>query len=595
VNDDFLISSPREIQMAKVGYSKNTAVQSIQKRQVKHQYVDAKAFNVEDPITKLIHTIGGGFFNEPKYYSTGKDGSVKTGESNDKNDQGLTEQAKEIIDTMKAVLKTATPEDLLIVANWVRTDLKIRTTPCIMLATAASDPATKPFLKKYVPAIIQRADEIRQTFAAYNHLFNYDAEGKRIKALPHSLAKGLRDAFLKFRESDFLKYDTDDRPTFGDVALMLRERKRLPKPIFEFLVNRKILNEELTPVFALRLKLNAMKTFNAEAMDMAKKSFATWENLISQFGSKKEVWEFLIESGLMKYMAMLRNLRNFEETGISEKHWDIVFNKLTTEQDHKQLPFRFLAARRSVTNQNAISAVDLAIDKSVENIPDMPGDTFIMVDSSGSMDSPVSEKSKMCCRDAGYTLSALLAKKCGRRATIACFGTHLKIVPFSAADSVMNIVKGMEEAGQEVQHSTHAFLALKWLLAEKTGTSRRRTSAWGYDDNALILSPVPEKPKKVDRIIIVSDMCCYGEDNLGELLQRYRMTVNPEVKYYSINMQGHGQSQADPKDKNTLLLSGWSESLFTLMREFEGLKDESGDQNKEIPSIDLLRERFRIA
>lgn len=582
--------------MAKVGFEKNTATKSVEKRQVEHQYVDAKAFNVDDPITRLIHTIGGGFFNEPKYYSTDTDGSVKTGGENIKNEQGLTEQAKEIVDTMQAVLKTATPEDLLIVANWVRTDLKIRTTPCIMLAAAASDPVTKPFLRKYVPVIIQRADEIRQTFAAYNHLFNYDKEGQRIKGLPHSIAKGLRDSFLKFKESDFLKYDTDDRPTFGDVALMLRERKRLPKPIFEFLVNRKILNEEATPVFALRLKLNAMKTFNAEAMDMAKRSYATWENLISQFGSKKEVWEFLIEAGLMKYMALLRNLRNFEEAKISEKHWDIVYNKLTTQQDHKQLPFRFLAARRSVTGQNAISAIDVAIDKAVDNLPDMPGDTFIMVDSSGSMDSTVSEKSKMTCKDAGYTLSALLAKKCGRRATIAVFGTSLKIVQFSAADSVMNIVARMEKDGMEVEHSTHAYLALKWLLAEKVGTgSRSSRSMFSWGDGS-ILSPLPSGgPKKVDRIIIVSDMCCYGEDDLGQLLEKYRRTVNPVAKYFSINMQGHGQSQADPKDKNTLLLSGWSETLFTLMREFEGLKDAAGDQNKEIPSIELLRERFKVA
>jgi len=582
--------------MAKIGYSKNTATASVEKRQVKHQYVDAKAFDVTDPITKLIHTIGGGFFNEPRYYSTDTDGSVKEGGKNAKNDQGLTEQAKEIVGNIQAVLKTATPEDLLIVANWVRTDLKIRQTPCVMLAAAASDVATRPFLRKYMPAIIQRADEIRHTFASYNHLFNYDAEGKRVKGLPHSLTKGLRDAFMKFRESDFLKYDSDDRPTFGDVLLMLRERKRLPKPIFDYLVNRKIINAEATPVFALREKLNEKKVFDAEAKDLAKRSYATWENLSSQFGSKKEVWEFLIETGLMKYMATLRNLRNFEEAGISSKHWDIVFNKLTTEQDHKQLPFRFLAARRAVTGQNAISAVDLAIDKAVENIPDMPGDTFIMVDSSGSMStSKVSEKSKMTCLDAGYTLAALLAKKCGRRATIACFGTHLKIVPFSAADSVMNIIAKME-AVDDVDHSTHAYLALKWLLAEKPETTYRRRSMWegGYDGS--ILSPLPESgPKKVDRIIIVSDMCCYGEDNLGQLLEKYRRTVNPVAKYYSINMQGHGQSQADPKNKNTLLLSGWSETLFTLMREFEGLKDEAGDQNKEIPSIELLRERFKVA
>jgi len=569
--------------MSKIGFSQNTAQSSIKSRQVDHKYVDAKVFEVEDPTKKLIHIIGGGFFNEPRYYSTGSDGKPEAGKPNIKNEFSLTEQAQEVIDTAKAVLASPNPEDLLVIANWVRTDLKIRTTPSVLLAIAATNEASKPYLRKYSSVIIQRADEIRQVFAAYNHLFNYK-DGKRVKAVPHSLLKGLRDAFLKFRESDFLKYDSKDRPTFGDVALMLRERKRLSKPIFEYLVNHKIIDPEATPIFNYRNQLNSLKEFNDQAKDLAKKSFATWENIISQFGSKKETWEFLIDAGLVKYMAMLRNLRNFEQVNISEKHWDKVYEKLTSEQDHKQLPFRFLAARRNVTGKNAISAIDIAIDKTVSNVPELPGKTFIMVDSSASMDQKVSEKSDMSCKDAGYALASILAKKTGRKTIMACFGDSLSEVSFSEADSVMTIIQKMEETGTRVGCSTNAYLALKWLLAEKI------TSRYRYV-NYVILSSIPEKPVSVDRIVIISDMACYGQDNLGQLLNKYRMTVNKDVKYYSINMAGHGQSQVDPMDKNSLLISGWSEAIFTLIRDFEGMKDESG---KDVPSIDLLRERFRV-
>ena len=40
--------------------------------QVPHAHVPGRAYNVADPVTKLIHTIGGGFFNEPKYYDTNR-------------------------------------------------------------------------------------------------------------------------------------------------------------------------------------------------------------------------------------------------------------------------------------------------------------------------------------------------------------------------------------------------------------------------------------------------------------------------------------------------------------------------------------------
>lgn len=582
--------------MAKVGMSKNTAKTAVAARQVQHQHVDAKVFNVDDPTAKLIHMVGGGFFNEPQYYSTGESKRDSRGRavSNPQDEQGMGEQARSVIDTAKAVALT-NPEDLLIIANWVRTDLKLRTTPTVLLAIAAAEPSCRPFLKKYMPVVIQRADEIRQTFAAYNHLFNLGKDGKRIKGLPHSLAKGLRDALLKFRESDFMKYDTPDRPSFGDVALMLRERKRLPKPIFEFLVNGKILDEKATPVFALRKKLNAKDKFDDEAKQLAKGSFATWENLVSQFGGTKEVWEFLIDSGLLRYMAMLRNLRNLEGAGISEAHWDKVVTKLSTETGNKQLPFRFLAARRQVTGQNAISAVDAALDKAVENVPELPGTTFIMVDSSGSMDQPVSSKSKMSKKDAGYTLSAILAKKVGRKTIIAVFGTDMKVVPFSASDSTMAVVQNMEREGNTVQHSTHAYLALQYLLARGNSSGVRTRSMWGYDDVGRIVSPIPAQPLKVDRIVIVSDMACYGQDNLGQLLEEYRRTVNPNVNYYSINMSGQDQSQVDPLDKNALLISGWSESIFTLIREFEGLKTDGEKQDVSVPAIELLRERFKVA
>lgn len=344
--------------MAKVGFSSNTASDSIAARQVKHQYVDAPVFEIEDPTTKLIHMIGGGFFNEPKYYSTDENGKAVAGRPNRLSADGLTEQAQEVIDTAKAVLETENPEDLLVIANWVRTDLKIRTTPQVLLAIAATSDKSRGFLRKYIPEVIQRVDEIRQVFAAYNHLFNLGSNKKRVKGLPHSLTKGLRDAFLKFKESHFLKYDTGARPTFGDVALMIRERKGLPKPIFEYLVNKKIIDAEATPVFAKRAQLNAKNVFDDEAKQLARESRATWENIISQFGSERENWEWLIDAGLIQYMAMLRNLRNFEQKGISEAHWDKVYEKISTERNNKQLPFRFLSARRSVTTQNAISAVD---------------------------------------------------------------------------------------------------------------------------------------------------------------------------------------------------------------------------------------------
>ena len=44
----------------------------------------------------------------------------------------------------------------------------------------------------------------------------------------------------------------------------------------------------------------------------------TWETKLSSQGNKKEVWEELIMSNSVPYMAMIRNLRNILKAGVSD-------------------------------------------------------------------------------------------------------------------------------------------------------------------------------------------------------------------------------------------------------------------------------------
>src|SRR5262249_27065580 len=122
------------------------------------------------------------------------------------DEQGLTEQARDVLETATAVASSETPEDLIIVAAWARDPaqgLKIRSTPQVLLALAAAHPRTRPFVPRYATAIMQRADEIRQVFGAFRDLFMMTPEsektsGKAVRphrgALPHALRKALAHA-----------------------------------------------------------------------------------------------------------------------------------------------------------------------------------------------------------------------------------------------------------------------------------------------------------------------------------------------------------------------------------------------------------------
>src|SRR3984885_2581385 len=124
--------------MSKFGLKKGTVHDRAADEQVAHVHVPGKAYNVADPVTKLIHTIGGGFFNEPKYYDTNRSYAdfmaelLATGKIASKivDEKGLTEQAREVLETSTAVANSESPEDLLIIAAWARdteNGLRLRT------------------------------------------------------------------------------------------------------------------------------------------------------------------------------------------------------------------------------------------------------------------------------------------------------------------------------------------------------------------------------------------------------------------------------------------------------------------------------------
>jgi hypothetical protein len=633
--------------MAKFGMKKGSIHDQAAAEQVAHRHVPGRAYEVADPVSKLIHTIGGGFFNESKYYDSNRSYAefmielLSTGKIASKivDEQGLTEQAREVLETATAVANGETPEDLLVVAAWARdteNGLKLRTTPQVMLALAAAHPKTKPFVPRYATAIIKRADEIRQVFGAFRHLFMTTSErhkaaaaqaGKQARphrgALPHGLRKALAHALAVQSDYALLKYNGDDRPTFADVLKMVGSSREIgkylekvtgqrranwpvSKALFEYLVNGKYV-EELPPTLQARKQFFATKDASAVTPELVKAAGLTWENIVSHLGSGKEVWELCIP--LMGEMALTRNLRNFEQAGISGGAWENVHERLLAVEETVHLPFRFFAAEREVSSAEAKALLARLLDRAVARVSDLPGVTLVLADNSGSaVGCAVSAKSKLRVADCGNMLEAVLAKKLGRRALLGVFGDSLMWVPFSEDDTCLAIKDRIDAMAQREERSEHGALAIPQFRTGVGVGGDTETGLWfGVDD-------ITRRKVHVDRIVLLSDLCCYtqGDDgtakncgvNLEEyfgkgatvqsMVDRYRQAVNPDCWVYSVNLSGHGQSQLRPGDDRTHLLSGWSERLLDLIRDLEaGTTPEEGCQPVEVPAIEVLRSRYR--
>lgn len=632
--------------MTKFGMKKGSVHDRAAEEQVAHKHVPGRAYEVADPVTKLIHTIGGGFFNEPKYYDTNRSyvaflvELLSTGKiaSTFEDEKGLTEQAREVLETATAVANGDTPEDLLIVASWARdtaNGLKLRTTPQVMLALAAAHLKTKSFVPRYATAVMQRADEIRQVFGTFRHLFMEISEEQKAAAvtdgkpagphrgsLPHSLRKALGHALAVQSDYALLKYNGDDRPTFADVLKMVggsreigkylekvtgQKRANWPvsKALFEYLVNG-VYVDDLPPTLQARQQFFALKDASAVTPEVVKAAALTWENIVSHLGSTREVWELCIP--LMGEMALTRNLRNFEKAEISGAAWAQIRERLLAVEETVQLPFRFFSADREVSSPEAKGLLARLLDRAVDRVADLPGVTLVLTDNSGSAcGCAISGKSKLRVSDCGNMLEAVLAKKLGRRAIIGVFGDSLMWVPFTAEDTCLAIKHRIDAVAQREERSENGALAIpQYLKGPGVGQSTETGLWFGVDD-------ITRRKVHVDRIIFLSDLCCYTQGDNGtakncgvnleeyfgkkatmqSMVDRYRQAVNPNCWVYSVNLSGHGQSQLRPKDARTHLLSGWSEKLLNMIRELEAGKAEDDGPPVEVPTIEVLRDRYR--
>jgi hypothetical protein len=649
--------------MAKFGYEKGKGTHGrVHDETVAHQHVPGRAFEVSNPSVKLIHTIGGGFFNESKYYDSNRSYTAFYQELREKgrissrilDDAGLTEQAREVIETAQAVAlgeNGSEPEDLLIIAAWARDPehgLKLRTTPQILLALAAASPKTKPFVRRYATSIIKRPDEIMQVFAAFRHLFQGDGKGRHRGSLPHGLRKGLAEAISQSSLYALLKYNnTRERPHLADVLRMVSGSKKLPrrrskegavikdgwplsKSVYRYIIKGEV-GDDAPEMIKARHQFFRLERFEDFTLDLQKAAGLTWENIRSKFGIKtpktaaeqetnRKVWETCILQ--MGEMALTRNLRNFEEANISQSAWDAVYEKLGNIKDTRQLPFRFFTAYRETRSTEARSLVAMQLDASCANVPDLPGNTLVLVDNSGSaVGCAVSGKSTLRVSDAGNILSAIIAKRFGRRTTVGVFGDSAIWVPFNQADSCISIKEKIDSVAQKEERSQYGALGIK-NASRGSGYYHRSqdfthgVGVGGGTETGLwfAIDDVTKRKVFFDRIILLSDLCCYtqGDVNCGidlkpyfgkdgnkatvqSMLDKYRQHVNGKVQVYSINLSGHGQSQLREKDANSHLLSGWSEQIFNVIRDSEMLQVAAKVTATpvEFPTLSVLRERYR--
>uniref|UniRef100_A0A7R9ZVK8 TROVE domain-containing protein n=2 Tax=Pyrodinium bahamense TaxID=73915 RepID=A0A7R9ZVK8_9DINO len=284
------------------------------------------------------------------------------------------------------------PVFVLKLAHYVRHTLTFRNTTNFLLATAVQIEPCRPFVRAALPACTNLPTDLLELWDFWRKLSGGIA-------LPASLKKGMADKFDEFGEYQLGKYlnakvpkpaqaapaagkkgkgrgkggvDAKDPKDAEKVAEEAEAKKndpltrpltlktliravhagqKNPEAVCGVLRKRYPMTEE--EFKEMNLDLGGSKAFDPERMGEKLRIPVpkTWETELSEKGNTKEVWQDLVQSKNLPFMAMLRNLRNIIMAGVDQKTHKAILGRLTCKQqvaNSKQMPVRFLSAFEAI-------------------------------------------------------------------------------------------------------------------------------------------------------------------------------------------------------------------------------------------------------
>ena len=394
------------------------------------------------------------------------------------------------------------------------------------------------------------------------------------RKLPIALKRGIADAFTRLcTERAAIKYDgSRGKWRLGDVIEVVHPKPKAPwqAELFTWLLDRRrhpdAIRADLSKLQTIDV-FEELRTVPASEQrellvadpDYLRRAGVTWEYL-SGLGGEMDAraWEAIIPS--MGYMALLRNLRNFEQAGISEDAALVVVGKLMDAGEvarSRQFPYRFLSAYKNVVTDRFSYALEVALQHSISNLPQLPGRTLLLVDTSDSMKDTVSEKSVIRRIDVSALFAFAAATRNNGRVDLVGWADGQFVFGLQPGISVLKGVTQFDQLCGTVGHGTRMLDAIATMF----------------------------DPKRHDRIMIFTDMqtAPYLRGGMtsdwsgGRYVQRRLPSIDQlvpnTVPIIGVNAAGYAATVIDPSTPNRLEIGGFSDKLFTLAGAFTAGKE----------------------
>lgn len=434
---------------------------------------------------------------------------------------------------------------------WLRTEANLRTASLVAAAEAVKarlEANVAGGNRALIDAACRRPDEPGELLAYWTSRYG--------RALPKPVKRGLADAVARlYNERSLLKYDTDTKGyRFGDVIDLVHPSPADDKPwqgeLFAHALDRRHQRDKPIPerlaVLRARAQLAALPVDERRAVLLdvdgparLQAAGMTWEALAGWLQGPLDAaaWEAIIPS--MGYMALLRNLRNFDHAGVGDEVAAMVAAKLADPGEvaaARQLPFRFLSAYRAAPSLRWAWALEQALGHSLGRLPKLRGRTLIMVDTSGSMNAGFSRDGTLMRWDAAALFGVALAAR-AESADLVSFSNGTKPFTLKRSESVLAALTRWKDGG--------------WFL--NGGTSTATCLRAGYAEH--------------DRVVIVTDeQAAY--DSVG-----VTASVPAQVPVYTWNLAGYRAGHAPSGNANRHTFGGLNDQAFSMIPLLEAGRD----------------------
>jgi hypothetical protein len=430
--------------------------------------------------------------------------------------------------------------------RWLRTEANMRSASLVAACEgvrARLSNGLRGSNRSLISGVCSRADEPGELLAYWLSTYG--------RVIPKPVKRGVADAAMRlYDEYSLLKYDTSTHALrFGDVIELthpgdrkgssqgLQWKNDTQRDLFKYAIDRRHNRDEIPETLrivhanaALRRRIGACPDVALNTRILYEAGM-TWEDALSLVGSKVDkakLWEALIPT--MGIFALARNLRNFDEAGVSDSSATYVMNRFTDPAQvakSRMFPYRWYAACQAAPSLRWGHALDQALTAACVNVPKLSGRTLVLVDTSGSMSATsMTNRSKMTPVIAATVFGVALAFR----------GTNVDLVGFASGTFTHDIPRG----GSFIREVDRF---VKRVGEVGHGTMTAQSLRQRYDGH--------------DRVIVITD----------EQAMRYIPSdiIPLNVPMYCFNLGGYTPAMTNWGASNRIELGGMTDATFKMI------------------------------